>query len=162
LTEQNYNFTFERFENLNALPKVLKELYNEAVKATNLAYAPYSNFNVGAAFQMTKAGILLGSNQENPAYPSGLCAERIAAFHIGTHHKDDVIEVIAVIARPAKEERLIPVTPCGACRQVLLDFESRQNRAIKLLLQLEDGSFALIPSVKSMLPFAFSDSSLWL
>jgi len=132
------------------------------VKATDLAYAPYSNFYVGAAFQMAKAGVLVGSNQENPAYPSGLCAERTAAFHIGTHHKEDTIEVLAIIARPAKEERLIPVTPCGACRQVLLDFENRQNQDIKLLLQLEDDSFALIPSVKSMLPFAFSDSSLWL
>ena len=69
MTEQNYNFTFQRFENLNSLPKELQELFKAAVKATDLAYAPYSNFYVGAAFQMAKAGVLVGSNQENPAYP---------------------------------------------------------------------------------------------
>jgi cytidine deaminase len=160
LQEHQFTLQYLRFASYEELPNTLKELHQAAINATDLAYAPYSNFYVGAAFLLDNAGILVGSNQENPAYPSGLCAERTAAFHIGTHHKDDIITVIAVIARPAKEERLIPVTPCGACRQVLLDFETRQSRPIKVLIKLQDGGFALIPSINSLLPFAFSDSSL--
>jgi len=160
LQEHKFTLNYQRFDSFEELPKTLQELHLAALSATELAYAPYSNFHVGAAFLLDKAGILLGSNQENPAYPSGLCAERTAAFHIGTHHKNDVIQVIAVIAKPANEERVIPVTPCGACRQVLLDFETRQKRSIKMLIKLADGSFALIPSINSLLPFAFSDTSL--
>jgi cytidine deaminase len=160
LSSQRFTLHYKYFANEAALPTSLASLLVAAREATDLAYAPYSHFHVGAAFLLHEAGIIKGSNQENAAYPSGLCAERTAAFHIGVHHASDLIEVIAVIARRQDSTSFLPVSPCGACRQVLLEYESRQQRPIQMLLQLIEGSFALIPSINSLLPFAFTEDSL--
>lgn len=160
MTTPQFSLAYQHYRSLDALPSNLQILWRAAQDACELAYAPYSKFQVGAAFLLHQAGIVQGANQENAAYPSGLCAERTAGFYISAHHKDDVIEVIAVTARPSNSTEFVPVTPCGACRQALLEFEIRQSRAIKMLFQLQDGTFALIPSINSLLPFAFNDSSL--
>ena len=109
-----------------------RKLLEAAIEATENAYAPYSNFHVGAALRLADGTIVKGSNQENIAYPSGLCAERTALFAAGSQHPDSVIETLAIVGRN-QQGVLTAASPCGACRQVMAEVETRQGKKLRVI-----------------------------
>jgi cytidine deaminase len=137
-----------------------KLAWNRAKCATDNAYAPYSNFLVGAALLLEDGTIHIGNNQENAAYPSGLCAERTALFGKSAVKPDMPIEVIAVAARKAATEVFLGGSPCGACRQVMTEYENRQGSPIKLLMTGEGTEIYRLASVSDLLPMQFSKADL--
>ncbi|ARS34095.1 cytidine deaminase [Pontibacter actiniarum] len=142
---------------LNAQEQQAMQLAQEAAKD---AYAPYSNFLVGAALLLEDGTMFKGSNQENAAYPSGLCAERTALFALSAHHPHTTIKLLAVTARRRQEENFLPAMPCGACRQVMAEYEFKQQEPIPVLLQAPDGRFYRFKSVADLLPFQFTKEHL--
>lgn len=146
------------FERLNAadLPPDEQALLAAAWDASKRAHAPWSQFEVGCALQLADGSQLTGSNQESPAFPSGLCAERAALFHAGASGAGDQIRKIAVRARSQRKPVNVPVTPCGACRQVMLDFENRGGKPWTILMQGETGEVLRLVGVSAcLLPFGF-------
>ena len=144
---------------LDELTDADRELIDHAMKATDNAYAEYSHFYVGAALRLANGRIVIGANQENAAFPSGLCAERTAVFSAQANFPDQSIESLALVAR--NDNGLIdnPVTPCGACRQVLLGVEERYGRSMRVLMYGKSGVY-IVGSVKDLLPLSFVDSSM--
>src|SRR5471030_1550629 len=118
---------FEEYGSIHELNGSDQNLCLEEVNATGNSHSPYSKFKVGAALRLQSGKIIHGSNQENVAYPSGLCAERVALFHWGANHPDDPIEAMAVTAHTDEFEIMKPVTSCGSCLQVLAECEEMQN-----------------------------------
>ncbi|TGE04158.1 cytidine deaminase [Hymenobacter fodinae] len=133
--------------------------WQAARAATNHAYAPYSHFHVGAALLLDDGTIFRGTNQENAAFPSGLCAERTALFGLAASQPERHIIGMAVAARPAEGD-FVAVSSCGACRQVMAEYEYRQKQAIPLLLQGPNGSIYRFQSLSDLLPFGFSADDL--
>ncbi|MBB6611089.1 cytidine deaminase [Pontibacter sp. Tf4] len=131
-----------------------------AQEAANDAYAPYSNFLVGAALLLEDGTLFKGSNQENAAYPSGLCAERTALFALSAQHPKAKIKLLAVTARRRHEHEHLAAMPCGACRQVMAEYEYKQKEPIPVLLQAADGKFIRFKSVGDLLPFQFTPEHL--
>ncbi|GAB3829377.1 cytidine deaminase [Pontibacter rugosus] len=131
-----------------------------AQEAANNAYAPYSNFLVGAALVLDDGSISIGSNQENAAYPSGLCAERTALFALSAQHPHAKIKLLAVTARRRHEQEHLPAMPCGACRQVMSEYEFKQKEPIPVLLQAANGKFYRFQNVADLLPFQFTPEHL--
>ncbi|MCC9136223.1 cytidine deaminase [Pontibacter silvestris] len=131
-----------------------------AQQAANDAYAPYSNFLVGAALVLEDGSMFKGSNQENAAYPSGLCAERTALFACSAQYPDKKIKMLAVTARRRSESEHVPAMPCGACRQVMAEYEHKQQEPIPVLLQAPDKKFYRFKSVADMLPLLFTKDNL--
>lgn len=136
-----------------------KKLYDSAFEASERAYAPYSNFHVGAAVLLENGEIVLGNNQENAAYPSGLCAERTALFYAGAHYPDVPVCVLAIAGMNEKGDRVEMITPCGACRQVMLETEQRYGRMIEVLLCGKEKAY-LLSSASSLLPLCFGKENL--
>jgi cytidine deaminase len=124
------------------------------------AYAPYSEFYVGAAVLLENGEMIKGSNQENGAYPSGLCAERVAVFAASAMFPGVPMQMIAISARSTRLDIDAPVSPCGACRQVMLEYEILQNKAVKLLLSKENGKILVVEKVEDLLPLSFSGAKL--
>jgi cytidine deaminase len=124
------------------------------------AYAPYSEFYVGAAVLLENGKMIKGSNQENGAYPSGLCAERVAVFAASAMFPGVPMQMIAISARSTRLDIDAPVSPCGACRQVMLEYEILQNKAVKLLLSKENGKILVVEKVEDLLPMSFSGAKL--
>lgn len=133
------------------------ELVRLAREATERSYAPYSHFRVGAAIGLSNGENVVGSNQENVAFPSGTCAERSACFYAHARYPEATFEAIAIAARGTDGEFTVePTAPCGACRQALLEYEVLAGHAVPVLLAGRDKIYRL-PSVASTLPFAFTD-----
>ncbi|NDW17912.1 cytidine deaminase [Dysgonomonas sp. 216] len=130
-----------------------------ARQATEKAYAPYSNYFVGAAIMLEDSTIIIGNNQENAAYPSGLCAERVAIFQAGALHPDKSVKTIAIIARNNSGFTDDICSPCGACRQVILETENRYKNNIRILMCAKDKVYE-VESVKALLPLHFSNEKL--
>ncbi len=137
-----------------------QELIRLSRAMTQKAYAPYSEFFVGAAVLLENGEIITGSNQENGAYPSGLCAERVAVFAASAMFPGVPMKMIAVSATSSRISLTEPVSPCGACRQVLLEYEVLQKKPIKVLLSKEDGKILIIEKVQDLLPLSFSGNEL--
>lgn len=132
------------------------KLVNKARESTYRSYAPYSNFRVGAAILLDNGETVCGANQENVAFPSGLCAERTAAFYAHAQHPEQKFTMIAIAARGVDAEFLAePISPCGACRQSLLQYELLAGHDVPVLLVGRDYIYRL-PSIRSLLPFAFT------
>lgn len=148
------------YSSIHDLPAEWKKLLEEAEHARADAYAPYSKFKVGAAVLLENGHIIRGSNQENAAYPSGLCAERVAIFATGANYSNKIIRAIAVCASSASHLLNIPVPPCGACRQSLYEYEFKQKANIALILQGEEGDIYVSSSVADLLPFSFNGDFL--
>lgn len=147
--------SYSKFNSFDEVSQEEQDLIKQAQAAMDTAYAPYSNFQVGCAIQLSDNSVVIGSNQENAAYPSGLCAERVALFHIGTTGK--VIKRIAVATR--KEINGRPIAPCGSCRQVMVEFANRQEEAIELLMY--SGSSVLhFENVLTLMPLSFGSQDL--
>ena len=147
-------------ETLEDLDAESKYLVHKAREATSHAYAPYSKFLVGAAVLLEGDLVVTGSNQENAAYPSGMCAERIALFSAATLHPDVKILKVAVVAKRKTSKDLLPATCCGSCRQVILEFESRQESPIEVIMQSDLHQWVKSSSAAALLPFGFSKDNL--
>lgn len=134
-----------------------RDLVDAAREATHRSYSPYSHFSVGAAIRLDNGEIVAGSNQENAAYPSSLCAERTAAFYAHSRYPEARFKAIAIAARDTSgEEITAPISPCGGCRQSLLEYETLAGGNVKVLLAGRDCIY-ILPSIKSLLPLAFVD-----
>lgn len=151
---------FEVFESLEELPEAIQELMKNAFEARDKAYAPYSQFNVGAAIALDNNETITGSNQENASYPSGLCAERTAIYYAGAKFPNARVEHIAISVRSLKHKVETPVPPCGACRQALVEYEVKQNEAIAVYFMGETGQVMKANSIKDLLPLVFDKDSL--
>lgn len=150
------------FEEISTWEEAQKEdllLLNKAKEVRKNAYAKYSNFKVGAAILLDDGTIVVGSNQENAAYPSGLCAERVAIFSAAANYPFSKIIKIAVVAGK-DEENTEPVAPCGACRQVLLEYEVKQKQPIVFLFSGVKGKVIKLSTCRDLLPFSFDGSLL--
>jgi len=148
------------FESLQELPQSIQELMHKAQEARERAYAPYSRFKVGAALELDNGEIVLGNNQENAAFPSGLCAERVAAFHAGATYPYVSFKVMALTVRSLVKEVNVPTPPCGACRQALAEYEVNQKSPITLYFMGETGKIVRANAVKDLLPLIFDSSYL--
>ena len=142
---------------LNELTAEEQHLVQLAIKATSRSYAPYSHFHVGAAVLLANSVELSGSNQENAAYPSGLCAERTTLFYAGSQYPDEPVRMLAIAARGTDGELTYePTGPCGACRQVILESETRAGGPIRILLYGRKCIY-VINGIRDLLPLCFSE-----
>jgi len=130
-------------------------LLHRAQEARLRAYAPYSNFGVGCAILLDDATVVEGNNQENAAYPSGLCAERVAIFAVGANHPGKVIKKLAITAGPLDNDFEKPVPPCGACRQSIAEYENNQKQPIEILFMGTTGAVMRANSISDLLPLIF-------
>lgn len=160
MNQKTISFNYQEFEDASFLPTEERELVALSRQMTNSAYAPYSQFYVGAAVLLENGKVITGNNQENGAYPSGLCAERVAVFAASSMYPGVPMKMIAVSAKSTRVSIQEPVSPCGACRQVMLEYEILQNKPIKVLLSGEDGKVFAIEKVKDLLPLSFSGDDL--
>ena len=144
------------YDELNEQDKALVDL---AKQATANSYSPYSHFRVGAAIRLSDDSTIIGANQENAAFPSGLCAERTALFAAQANHPDQSVQTLAIAARNDNGLLDDPVSPCGACRQVILGVEDRYKQPIRILLYGKKGVYSVM-SAKDLLPLSFVDSSM--
>ena len=151
---------FSAYNSIEELPNEIQNLFERATQTQKNAYAPYSKFRVGAAILLDNGEIVVGSNQENAAYPSGLCAERVAIFHAGAVYPEATILKIAITAASDNNSTAIPVPPCGACRQSIAEYEIRQNTPIKIYYMGETGEIHQSDSLKNLLPFMFDNKLL--
>lgn len=136
-----------------------RQLVEAAKKATEGSYAPYSKFLVGAAVRLQDGVIVTGANQENAAYPSGLCAERTALFAAGAQHPDQPVVALAIAARKGRSFLAKPISPCGACRQVISGVEERYGVPIRILLYGTEGVL-VSEGIKPLLPLSFVDEDM--
>ncbi len=143
----------------NELSKTDQELIQKAKDATANSYAPYSKFSVGAAALLENGVIITGTNQENAAYPSGICAERTTLFYANSQYPDQAVKVIAIAARTESNFIDMPIPPCGACRQVMLETEKRYKQPMRVLLYGEKAIYE-IKSVSHLLPLSFDASAM--
>ena len=151
---------FGVYDSFDKLTKEDQNLMKQAIAIRNKAYAPYSKFKVGAAILLEDGTVVLGSNQENAAYPSGLCAERTAIFSAGALHPTVKILKIAISATSMLKPTTSPIPPCGACRQSLLEYEVKQNEPIEMLFMGAEGEVYYSPSIINILPFHFDNKHL--
>ncbi len=160
MTHKDFSVRIFEFESVDELNVVEKAMVIMSREMTKNAYAPYSGFHVGAVVLLETGEIISGSNQENGAYPSGLCAERVAVFAASAQHPGVPIKMIAISALSQHQKIDSPVTPCGACRQVILEYEGLQPNPIKLLLSKESGKIIVIEKAQDLLPLAFTGKDL--
>ncbi|HNP33385.1 MAG TPA: cytidine deaminase [Flavobacterium sp.] len=154
------NTSFTAFESVAELPQDVQDLMHKAIEVRKNAYAPYSKFRVGAALLLDNGKVMLGSNQENAAYPSGLCAERTAIFHSNSIYPDAKIIKMAISATSDVNPTLSPTPPCGACRQAISEYEFKQNTPIEIYFMGESGEVYKSDSLKNLLPLTFDKNFL--
>ena len=160
MTSKEIKIAYQEFDAIDELEAKDRELAQAAVEATAQAYAPYSKFNVGAAVLFEDGVIVKGANQENAAYPSGLCAERTTLFYAGAQHPDKAVEAIAIAARNEAGEVEHPIVPCGACRQVMLETETRFAQPMRIILYGAKECYIIEGGTKELLPLSFGSDFL--
>jgi cytidine deaminase len=148
------------FEHLEDLDAESKYVVHKAKEAIAYAYAPYSKFLVGAALILEDDSVIQGSNQENASYPLCMCAERVALYFWAMHASNKPILKLAVVAHKKNHKELSPASCCGACRQVILEFEHRQQKPIEVIMMTGDHKWVKYSSAKALLPFGFTGDSL--
>ena len=159
MKQENININYERLS-YSEIGQELRTLYEKALDAGGKAYSPYSNFKVGAAVKLENGKIITGNNQENSAYPSGLCAERVAVFYANSFYPDVPVTDLFIIAINSENDITEnPVTPCGSCRQVLRETEVRYRKKINIFLAGKQEIIKFI-GVLPLLPLAFDNDSL--
>lgn len=151
---------FSMYESAQELPIEIQNLMEHAIEIRKKAYAPYSKFRVGAAVLLDNGKIVLGSNQENAAYPSGLCAERVAVFQAGAIYPESKILQMAISAASDTNPTNTPIPPCGSCRQAIAEYEIKQKTPIEIYFMGENGVVYKSDSLKNLLPFMFDKSVL--
>ena len=157
MNKRSLNIEYLEFESTKDLNEELKELLVQADDNLKNAYAPYSKFKVSAVCKLSNGVLIKGTNQENGAYPSGLCAELVAIFAAKSQFPDQKVEKIVITTEQTATE---PVSPCGACRQVLIEYEITQNQPIELTMKSGDSKVWQFKSVSDILPFAFNGEFL--
>ncbi|MFC0779703.1 cytidine deaminase [Flavobacterium sp. HJSW_4] len=160
MKEINITTSFTIFDNLNELPAEIQDLMNQAIEVRKKAYAPYSKFRVGAALLLDNGKVILGSNQENAAYPSGLCAERTAIFYAGSTYPEAKILKMAITAASDTNQTTAPIPPCGSCRQSIAEYEIKQDTPIEIYFMGEIGEVYKSSSLKNLLPLMFDKKFL--
>ena len=158
--QKKYEFDYELLDHAGLLSLPDQSLLNAAIKATETAYAPYSNFKVGAAALLSTGEIIMGSNQESASFPVGICAERTLLNSIGSQFPEATILAMAVSYDPLGKPSTEPISPCGMCRQSFLDFENRYHSPIRIILAGKSGAVMVLPSAALLLPFGFDGSIL--
>lgn len=148
------------YDNPDELPEVDRDLLSAATRVLDGAYAPYSDFRVGAAALLGNGEIITGSNQENVAYPSGLCAERVALFYASSKFPGVSVDAIAVTALSGEFVITDPVTPCGACRQVMAETESRFKKSMRVIMRGATGRIYVADGINNLLPLMFQADEL--
>ena len=146
---------FKVFDSTTDLPFDVQNLMDQAAAVRKTAYAPYSKFRVGAALILDNGQVILGSNQENAAYPSGLCAERVAIFYAGAKYPEAKVLKMAITAASDTNETTTPIPPCGSCRQSIAEYEIKQDTPIEIYFMGEIGTIYKSESLKNLLPFMF-------
>ena len=160
MKKQTISFELSVFESLEELNEQDHNLMLMAIDARKDAYAPYSNFMVGAAVLLENDEVVIGSNQENASYPSGLCAERVAVFQAGAKYPGVTIKAIAITAKSNTHLVEKAAAPCGNCRQAISEYEYKQKSPIELLLMGEQGEIIKCQSLADILPLGFNNSYL--
>lgn len=143
-------------DELSAADRTLMEA---AMEATGRSYAPYSRFSVGAAARLADGTVVTGTNQENAAYPSGLCAERTTLFYANSQYPEQPVSTLAIAARTEKDFIDMPIPPCGSCRQVILETEKRYKQPIRILLYGKKCIYE-VRSISDLLPLSFDASAM--
>ncbi|TQD34353.1 cytidine deaminase [Haloflavibacter putidus] len=158
MKETEIRVKFEVYQDLQELPENTRNLMSHAFAARDKAYAPYSEFLVGAALLLENGEIITGSNQENAAYPSGLCAERTAIFYAGAKYPDVKIKQLVISVKSLKRTIKVPTPPCGSCRQAIAEYEFKQKQPIAIYFMGESGEILKSDSLINILPLAFDSS----
>ena len=153
-------FTYTEFDSYLELEIHDQNLLLEAGRSAHSAYAPYSHFKVGSAVILSDGTVITGNNQENMAFPSGLCAERVALFSAAANHPQVPVVAIAITAKSDDFPVEDPVTPCGSCRQSLIEYENHQGSPIRLILGCEKGKVLVVERVGDLLPLSFNGEKL--
>lgn len=152
--------SFSVFSSIDELPNEVQDLMKQAIEVRKNAYAPYSNFKVGCAILLDNGKTVVGSNQENAAYPSGLCAERVAIFQTGAVYPEAKILKMAITAASEITQVNQPIPPCGACRQSISEYEVKQESPIEIYFMGETGEIYRSDSLKNLLPLMFDKKAL--
>lgn len=160
MKEISINTSFTVYQSVAELPQDVQSLMEQAIEIRKKAYAPYSKFRVGAALLLDNGKVVLGSNQENAAYPSGLCAERVAIFQSGAIYPEAKIVKMAISAASDTNKTTTPIPPCGACRQSISEYEFKQEYPIEIYFMGESGEVYLSKSISNLLPLTFDKNFL--
>ena len=160
MKESKFEFQYEVYNDINELTEKDAWLLTEARTVTENAYAPYSNFHVGAVAMLSNGEIVAGTNQENASYPVGICAERVLLGNAATLYPNISIETIAISYNSDTIKSDHPISPCGMCRQALLEYETRVKKPIRLILSGMEGKIQVIKTANFLLPFAFTPDEL--
>lgn len=160
MKEISVTSSFLVYDSIEELPNDIQNLMDQAIQIRKKAYAPYSQFRVGTALLLDNGKIILGSNQENAAYPSGLCAERVAIFHAGSVYPEAKILKMAITAASDTNQTKAPIPPCGSCRQSIAEYEIKQETPIEIYFMGEIGEVYKSTSLKNLLPFMFDKKFL--
>ena len=153
--KESFTFNYQLFSNWTDLPEQEQRLVDKAYEAMENAYAPYSEFKVGACALMDDGSFILGNNQENAAFPSGICAERVALFYAGANFPNKKVLTLCIVAKGELMPASQLLSPCGGCRQVMLESENRQKQPIRVILVNQDKRTMVLDSVIQLLPFGF-------
>lgn len=160
MPSEKYEFSYEVCDSIDQLNKEDAWLLNEAKEVTQDAYAPYSRFHVGAVAKLSNGQIVAGTNQENASYPVGICAERVLLGTAATLYPGVSIDTIAVTYYGDDIQNDHPISPCGMCRQALLEYEERTKKPIRLILAGQKGRVFILNTSRVLLPFAFTPDEL--
>jgi len=160
MNEVKIETTLQVYDALDQLSSDIQNLMKKAVEVRDNAYAPYSKFNVGAAILLDNNEVVVGSNQENASYPSGLCAERTAIYYAGAKYPQAKILKMALTASSQNQVTDKPIPPCGACRQAIAEYEIKQNQPIEIYFMGAKGKVIKSNSLANLLPLLFDNSVL--
>lgn len=160
MKEVKIESTLQVYNDSEELPPDIRSLMASAIEAREQAYAPYSNFKVGASILLDNNEVVSGSNQENASYPSGLCAERTAIYYAGAKYPKAKILKMALTASSQNKVTDKPIPPCGACRQAIAEYELKQEQPIEIYFMGAKGKVAKSNSLSNLLPFIFESSVL--
>jgi len=160
MKEVKIETTLEVYTDINELSSDIQVLMNAAIEARDNAYAPYSKFNVGASILLDNNEVVIGSNQENACFPSGLCAERTAIYYAGAKYPKAKMLKMAITASSQNQLTDKPIPPCGACRQAIAEYEIKQNQPIEIYFMGVEGKVVKSHSLANLLPLLFESSVL--
>lgn len=160
MKENKFEFNYEVYKDISELSEEDAWLLTEARTVTQDAYAPYSNFHVGAVAILENGKVVAGTNQENASYPVGICAERVLLGSVATIHPKVAVKSIAISYSSEEVKSDHPISPCGMCRQALLEYETRTSKPIRLILSGQEGKVYIIKTASFLLPFAFTSNEL--
>src|SRR5436190_5711330 len=160
MIKESHEFAYEVYDSVEELNEADAWLLNEAREVTSAAYAPYSNFNVGAVAKLGNGQIVAGTNQENASYPVGICAERVLLSTVATLYPNIPIDTMAISYNNTNGQSSSHISPCGMCRQSIVEYEHRMKQPIRLILSGMEGKVIIVEKANSLLPLSFGSEDL--